>query len=110
MISVTFKPLAVLVDTSDHGTIGSTAGRPSMHDRSVSKRAGVTFAMLVASAVDCSCGDGPHPIVLASGLNAPSSITVDSSSIYWTNADDGTVMKVSKEGGHPSTLASGFEN
>jgi hypothetical protein len=59
--------------------------------------------------------DGSGLTVLASGLDAPSSVAVDATSVYWTNqgteaADytDGTVMKVGLDGQGQTTLASSF--
>ena len=34
-------------------------------------------------------------------------ITVDTKSVYWTNSNSGTIMKVPPGGGTPPTLASG---
>ncbi|MGO9834599.1 MAG: DUF5050 domain-containing protein [Polyangiaceae bacterium] len=46
--------------------------------------------------------------VLATGVVDPSCIAVDTTSVYWTNgAPDGSVMKVSIDGGTATTLASG---
>jgi hypothetical protein len=49
------------------------------------------------------------PTILASGRE-PEGIAVDSTSVYWTNYGDGTVMKVPTGGGTPTTLASGQGN
>ncbi len=49
------------------------------------------------------------PITLASGLNNPQDIAVDSTSIYWTEAGaSGAVKKVPINGGTVTTLASGL--
>jgi hypothetical protein len=40
-----------------------------------------------------SCG---AYITLASGQAAPYRIAIDATSVYWTNFEDGTVMKVAK--------------
>ena len=40
---------------------------------------------------------GGEPQTLASGQKSPYSLAVDATSVYWTNIDDGTVMKVDKE-------------
>jgi len=45
-------------------------------------------------------------IPLAAGQGRPTSIAVDSTSVYWTNFDDGSLMKISIAGGQPVTLAS----
>ena len=44
---------------------------------------------------------GGTPTTLASGQSSPSAITLDATTVYWTNdarlgADDGAVMKVAK--------------
>ena len=50
----------------------------------------------------------PTPTILASGLSNPFKITVDSTSVYWTESSGGAVKKVSKNGGAVTTLASGL--
>jgi hypothetical protein len=45
--------------------------------------------------------------VIASGLNFPSDIAVDSANVYWTNNGGGTVMMAPIAGGPPATVASG---
>jgi hypothetical protein len=56
-----------------------------------------------------SCDAQAGPIVLAWG-QSPLSLAVDSTDVYWTNADPPSVMKVSKVscGGTPVTLVSGL--
>jgi hypothetical protein len=39
-------------------------------------------------------GCGGNPAILVSGQDRPLFITVDSTSVYWTNNGDGTVMKL----------------
>jgi hypothetical protein len=56
--------------------------------------------------VDGSAG----PTVLVQALYAPEGIAVDSTFVYWTNFNEGTVMKVELAGGTPFTLASGQNN
>ncbi len=54
----------------------------------------------VGSVVRCpldGCGaGGSRPQVLGSGQKGPRSIAVDATSVYWTNMDDGTVIRVQK--------------
>jgi hypothetical protein len=51
---------------------------------------------------------GGTPRTLASGQSTPYGITLDTTSVYWTNYDiNGTVMKVPIGGGTPQILASG---
>jgi len=47
---------------------------------------------------------GGGPMILASGLNNPTAITVDTTNVYWVTAD-GTVMKVPIVGGSTTTIA-----
>lgn len=47
------------------------------------------------------------PRVLASGQAGPSSIAIDTDSVYFTNGGDGTVVRVPKAGGPTQTVASG---
>ena len=46
-------------------------------------------------------------VTLASGQKTPNGLAVDATSLYWTNTDDGTVMKMGLDGGTPIPLASG---
>jgi hypothetical protein len=49
-------------------------------------------------------------VTLASAQPGPQHIVVDASSVYWTNTgsfQDGSVMKVAKDGGTPVALAAG---
>ncbi len=62
----------------------------------------------------CTCTSGTWgcqclttAVVLASGESAPWAIAVDSTSVYWTDYNGGTVRKVAIGGGTPMTLASG---
>jgi hypothetical protein len=55
---------------------------------------------------------GGLSITLVSGQSDPTSLAVDSSSVYWTTIGlamnmNGTVMKAPLGGGTPTTLASG---
>jgi hypothetical protein len=50
---------------------------------------------------------GGSTTTLAAGQRNPGGITVDATSVYWVNRDDGTVMKVPTAGGGLTTLASG---
>lgn len=53
----------------------------------------------------------PAPVVttLASNLNSPANIAVDSTSIYWTeNITNGSIKKIPISGGTPITIASGL--
>ena len=49
---------------------------------------------------------------VASGLAGPNSLVADSTSVYWVNlgtsTDLGSVMKVDRSGGTPTTIASGY--
>ncbi len=58
----------------------------------------------------CS-GGACQPVMLASGQNGPSGVTVDPTSVYWTNGGSGTgsgsVVKAPLGGGTPTTLAMG---
>jgi predicted heme/steroid binding protein len=46
-------------------------------------------------------------VALASGQSNPSYIALDATSVYWTNYNDGTVMKALLGGGAATKLASG---
>lgn len=50
------------------------------------------------------------PKVLASGQAGPSSIALDSTGIFWTNAAGGTVMRMPKAGGEPKVVATDQPN
>src|SRR5258708_3018625 len=49
-------------------------------------------------AVDCTVPSSPALTVLAAGPR-PTSVVIDACSVYWTDAKDGGVYRVSKNGG-----------
>ena len=53
-----------------------------------------------------SVGASPEVVALATGQATPTAITADSTSVYWVNSGNGTVMKVLASGGTPVTIAS----
>jgi hypothetical protein len=54
---------------------------------------------------DAAGQDSGAPVVLAEG-KFPQGLAVDGTGVYWADAEQGTVMKVSLQGGTPVTLAS----
>jgi hypothetical protein len=61
-------------------------------------------------AANCgACGHACSPITLASGPRRPGSIAADGATVYWTDRDARTVMKVPASGGTPTILASGLD-
>src|SRR5512142_2421367 len=110
---------------------GSEVDPAFSHDRTLDERVMIMRVSRIAlvigccTATACSAADvnqeadnatavgaavTTRPVQLASRQSSPLSIAVDTSSVYWTNADGGTVMKVSKAGGTPKSLASGQNN
>jgi hypothetical protein len=54
---------------------------------------------------------GAMPATLASGLDTPSDIAVDTSSIYWTEDDSPSrISRMSLGGGTPNVMASGLDS
>ncbi len=54
-----------------------------------------------------SCKSGVcAPAIIATGQASPTAIALDTGNVYWTNAGDGSVMKLPKSGGTPQVLAS----
>jgi hypothetical protein len=53
---------------------------------------------------------GRRPRVLAHGGNGEKHLIQDPRYLYWTDAEDGTVTRISKGGGVPVVLASGLEH
>jgi hypothetical protein len=51
--------------------------------------------------------DGGAPITLVSGPEGPSDIALDDAHVYWTNVLTATVNSAPKDGGAPTTLATG---
>jgi sugar lactone lactonase YvrE len=51
---------------------------------------------------------GGIPAILSSSVNNSYDITVDGSNVYWTNYNNGTVIKVAKTGGPSTTLADDY--
>ena len=61
-----------------------------------------------ACASDCACA--PTVIANLGGSAGTQNLAVDSSYVYWSNYNDGRVMRAPLGGGAPSTLASGPAN
>jgi len=71
---------------------------------------GAVFLLAIVSCArhDAAEHGNPQPIVLATGQNGPTTgVTVDATTVYWTNYRGDSVMKVPLGGGTPVTLASG---
>jgi hypothetical protein len=82
-------PLSIVALTACDGTVvSSSAGSP-------------------CSGCEGQCVHDRCVVKLATLTGLPSALAVDETSVYWTNATAGSVMKVSKDGGTPTTLASG---
>ncbi len=60
--------------------------------------------------VPVAAGVAGSPRVIASKLGYPDGITLDATSVYWTNRGDGTVVSLPKAGGTPTILATGQNN
>ena len=51
--------------------------------------------------------EGGSPTTLVSGLEGPTTVVVDATSVYFTDSEAGTVEKVALGGGTPKVLATG---
>lgn len=66
----------------------------------------VTYLISAGQFPDAVVVDSPTgPTALATGLNLPQAMAVDSANVYWTEKGSGTVKKVSLSGGAITTLA-----
>jgi hypothetical protein len=75
---------------------------------------GTVLAVACSGDTRTETQDPPRGIILASGQNNPRAIAVDGTNVYWMNRGwtdgDGSIMKVSRDGGAPVVLASGLCN
>jgi hypothetical protein len=75
----------------------------------ISSSSGGTSCVGCASVASVPIGGG-GVFTIASGLNAPMMVAVDSTSVYWADGPSGTIMQAPGTGNHtstPVTLASG---
>jgi len=64
----------------------------------------VTFGSTNSSVATLTVSTG----ILASGLDSPKGIVVDSTNVYWAEATTGTIKRVARGGGTVATLANGL--